>query len=277
MRARVRLQDVANRAGVSVKTVSNVVNGYVHVAADTRARVQAVLDETNYRPNLSARQLRTGRTGVIALALPELDNPYFAELTRFVVQAAEDRGWTVLVDQTDGLRSREQAVAHGIPAPPDRRTDPQPGRARRARPGRAVAGRHSPGAARGEAVCRTGGPRGDRQRGGRAYRHGAPRVPGQEARRGHRRPAEQQSGVGRRAPSPAWLGGGPGGGGTAGHSRAGRAGALLPAQRRIARPWRCSSNGTHRRTPCSASTTRWRWARCGRWPTAGDVFPRTSP
>lgn len=114
MRARVRLQDVANRAGVSVKTVSNVVNGYVHVAADTRARVQAVLDETNYRPNLSARQLRTGRTGVIALALPELDNPYFAELTRFVVQAAEDRGWTVLVDQTDGLRSREQAVSTGF-------------------------------------------------------------------------------------------------------------------------------------------------------------------
>ena len=41
---------------------------------------------------------------MIALALPELDNPYFAELTRFVVQAAEERGWTVLVDQTDGLR-----------------------------------------------------------------------------------------------------------------------------------------------------------------------------
>src|SRR6187431_2085604 len=56
-----------------------------------------------YRPNLSARGLRTGRTGVIALALPELDNPYFAELTGFVVQAAEEKGWTVLVDQTDGL------------------------------------------------------------------------------------------------------------------------------------------------------------------------------
>src|SRR6476620_8489145 len=61
---RVRLQDVADQAGVSVKTVSNVVNGYIHVAAETRARVQAVIDETGYRPNLSARQLRTGRTGV---------------------------------------------------------------------------------------------------------------------------------------------------------------------------------------------------------------------
>jgi DNA-binding LacI/PurR family transcriptional regulator len=111
---RVRLRDVADRAGVSVKTVSNVVNGFVHVAPDTRARVQGVLDEMGYRPNLSARGLRTGRTGVIALALPELDNPYFAELTGFVVQAAEDMGWTVLVDQTDGLRERELLVASGI-------------------------------------------------------------------------------------------------------------------------------------------------------------------
>jgi DNA-binding LacI/PurR family transcriptional regulator len=111
---RVRLRDVADRAGVSVKTVSNVVNGYVHVAPETRSRVQAVLDEMGYRPNLAARHLRTGRTGVIALALPELDNPYFAELTGFVVQAAEEHGWTVLVDQTDGLRDREMLVASGI-------------------------------------------------------------------------------------------------------------------------------------------------------------------
>lgn len=111
---RVRLRDVADRAGVSVKTVSNVVNGYVHVAPATRSRVQSVLDEMGYRPNLAARHLRTGRTGVIALALPELDNPYFAELAGFVVQAAEEHGWTVLVDQTDGERDRELLVASGI-------------------------------------------------------------------------------------------------------------------------------------------------------------------
>ncbi len=111
---KVRLRDVADRAGVSVKTVSNVVNGYVHVAPATRSHVQALLDEMGYRPNLSARSLRVGRTGVIALALPELDNPYFAELARFVVQAAEENGWTVLVDQTDGLRERELLVAAGF-------------------------------------------------------------------------------------------------------------------------------------------------------------------
>jgi DNA-binding LacI/PurR family transcriptional regulator len=111
---RVRLRDVADHAGVSVKTVSNVVNNYVHVSSDTRRRVQASLDELNYRANLSARSLRQGRSGVIALAVPALDMPYFAELTRCVVHEAEQLGYTVLVDQTDGLREREAVVATGI-------------------------------------------------------------------------------------------------------------------------------------------------------------------
>jgi DNA-binding LacI/PurR family transcriptional regulator len=103
-----RLQDVAHRAGVSVKTVSNVVNGYTHVAAGTRDRVQEALTELAYRPNLTARNLRRGRSGLVALALPELDFPYFAELARHVVEAARDVGWTVLLDQTDGQAEREK-------------------------------------------------------------------------------------------------------------------------------------------------------------------------
>lgn len=109
-----RLKDVAQRAGVSVKTVSNVVNGYPHVRPATRARVEQAITELNYRPNLSARNLRKGRTGVIALAVPELDLPYFAELARHVVTAAGRHDWTVLIDQTSGAREREQVVATGI-------------------------------------------------------------------------------------------------------------------------------------------------------------------
>ncbi|MFC4106712.1 LacI family DNA-binding transcriptional regulator [Micromonospora zhanjiangensis] len=109
-----RLKDVAERAGVSVKTVSNVVNGYLHVRPDTRARVQEAIAELNYRPNLSARNLRRGRTGVIALAVPELDLPYFAELARHVVTAAAERGWTVLIDQTGGSHEQERMVVAGI-------------------------------------------------------------------------------------------------------------------------------------------------------------------
>jgi DNA-binding LacI/PurR family transcriptional regulator len=110
----VTLRDVALHAGVSVKTVSNVVSGYVHVRPETRERVEAALSELNYRPNLSARSLRRGRSGVIALAVPALDMPYFAELASAVVEAAAERGWTVLVDQTDGDRDRELAIGRGL-------------------------------------------------------------------------------------------------------------------------------------------------------------------
>jgi DNA-binding LacI/PurR family transcriptional regulator len=104
------LKDVAERAGVSIKTVSNVVNGYAFVSTATRARVEQAIQETGYRPNLGARNLRKGRTGFIVLAVPELDNPYFAELTGLMIAAAHQRHWTVLIEQTQGSREREQAV-----------------------------------------------------------------------------------------------------------------------------------------------------------------------
>ena len=108
------LKDVAARAGVSIKTVSNVVNGYVHVAPATRARVQAAIDALGYVPNMAARQLRSGRSGVIALAVPELQSPYFAEIAGLIVQAAERRFWTVLIDQTDGQAERERNLVAGL-------------------------------------------------------------------------------------------------------------------------------------------------------------------
>ena len=55
-----RLRDVADLAGVSMKTVSNVVHGHPHVRPETRRRVQAAIDETGYRPQLAAQHLRTG-------------------------------------------------------------------------------------------------------------------------------------------------------------------------------------------------------------------------
>ncbi|MBO3748503.1 LacI family DNA-binding transcriptional regulator [Streptosporangiaceae bacterium NEAU-GS5] len=111
-----RLKDVAERAGVSIKTVSNVVNGYPHVSPETRLRVEAAIAELRYRPNLSARNLRQGRSGVIALALPDLAIPYFAELATRVIAAADQRGWTVLIDQTQGDRAKERLVVSGIRA-----------------------------------------------------------------------------------------------------------------------------------------------------------------
>jgi DNA-binding LacI/PurR family transcriptional regulator len=109
----VRLQDVAEHAGVSVRTVSNVVNGFRYVAPTTRARVQASIDSLGYRPNLAARTLRRGRTGLLALVVPEIDSPYFSDLAARTVRTAEAAGWTVLIDQTDGDVDRERRLLHG--------------------------------------------------------------------------------------------------------------------------------------------------------------------
>ncbi|KOV85530.1 LacI family transcriptional regulator [Nocardia sp. NRRL S-836] len=104
------LKDVARLAGVSVKTVSNVVNGYSFVKPDNRRRVEEALAATGYRPNLGARNLRRGRTGSIALVLPELSIPYFAELAGLVIAAAQEHEWNVLIEQTFGTLSGERSA-----------------------------------------------------------------------------------------------------------------------------------------------------------------------
>jgi DNA-binding LacI/PurR family transcriptional regulator len=104
------LSEVAARAGVSVRTVSNVVNDYPHVSNATRTRVRQALEELGYRPNLAARQLRRGHTGLIGLVVPEIASPYFGELASAVVAAAAERGWTVLIDETGGDAERERLL-----------------------------------------------------------------------------------------------------------------------------------------------------------------------
>lgn len=108
-----RLRDVAEAAGVSIRTVSNVVNDYPHVKPEVRSRVREAIEELGYRPNLAARQLRRGRTGLIALAVPDLQVPYFAELAGHVLDEAERRGLTLLIEQTGGDKRRETVLARG--------------------------------------------------------------------------------------------------------------------------------------------------------------------
>ena len=108
MRATVR--DVAALAGVSPKTVSNVINGGVVVRPDTRERVEQALEQLDYVPNLSARGLRNGRSGAIALTLPEMSSAYSAELARWFVELARDRDWVVQLDQTAADPERERQL-----------------------------------------------------------------------------------------------------------------------------------------------------------------------
>ncbi|XBH21549.1 LacI family DNA-binding transcriptional regulator [Jonesiaceae bacterium BS-20] len=107
------LRDVAILAGVSNKTVSNVVNGSAPVRPETKARVESAIAELGYRPNLAARTLRAGRTGVIGLAVPDLSYSYFAELASAVLEVARDAGYVVLIEQTGGNRQDEIAFLTG--------------------------------------------------------------------------------------------------------------------------------------------------------------------
>ncbi|MFB7652773.1 MULTISPECIES: LacI family DNA-binding transcriptional regulator [unclassified Streptomyces] len=112
--ARPRIKDVARHAGVSEKTVSNVINDYAHVSDRTRRVVRDSIEQLGYRVNLAGRHLRKGRTGIIALVVPELDIPYFAELARHVIREAEERSLTVLIHQSGADRAHELAALAGF-------------------------------------------------------------------------------------------------------------------------------------------------------------------
>ncbi len=104
---RATMKDVAALAGVSAKTVSNVVTGAFTVSEDTRTRVEQAMRQLDFVPNLSARGMRTGRSGTIALALPDLATAYSAELVHSIVAAAHQRGLAVLVEETALAPERE--------------------------------------------------------------------------------------------------------------------------------------------------------------------------
>lgn len=109
----VTLQDVAAVAGVSIKTVSNVVRGYQHVRPSTRARVQQAIDELGYLPHSTARRLATGRTGMVAFALPAIEAPYFAELAALMSTEVDGFDYRLLIEQTTGGLEEERAVLRG--------------------------------------------------------------------------------------------------------------------------------------------------------------------
>jgi DNA-binding LacI/PurR family transcriptional regulator len=102
---------------VSAKTVSNVVNGTGMVSAEVRDRVLAAVDELGYRPNLAARQLRTGSSGLVALTMPDLRQPYFAEFASSFCAAAQRRGLRVIVGQTHGELAAERLACEGAGMP----------------------------------------------------------------------------------------------------------------------------------------------------------------
>ena len=105
----VSVKDVAAAAGVSVGTVSNVLNRPEKVAAETVTRVQSAIERLGFVRNDAARQLRVGRSRAIGLVVLDTANPFFAEVARGAEERAAAEGLAVLLGNSDHLRDREDA------------------------------------------------------------------------------------------------------------------------------------------------------------------------
>src|SRR3954468_18793281 len=107
------MRQVAERAGVSAKSVSRVINNDRYVSADVRRRVERAIAELSYVPNALARTFRAGRDAAIGVAIPDLSDPFFATLTREVEQIARSRGVAVFITSLgrDGAEERGRGEA----------------------------------------------------------------------------------------------------------------------------------------------------------------------
>jgi DNA-binding LacI/PurR family transcriptional regulator len=109
-RGRVTIEDVAARAGVHAATVSRTLNRPELVAPATRERIEAVVAELDFVPNRAARGLITGRTGNLAVIVPDITNPHFAALVRSAGRAARDADVQLLLVDT-GEHAEEEVRA----------------------------------------------------------------------------------------------------------------------------------------------------------------------
>lgn len=101
------VKDIAAAVGVSVSTVSNVLNDRPNVGRANRQRVLRVVKQLGYRPNRAAQAMRTGRTRAIGLVLPDLTNPFFPELAQAVENTARSLGLLVCLIDSQGSTQGE--------------------------------------------------------------------------------------------------------------------------------------------------------------------------
>src|ERR1700732_1745376 len=110
------LKELAARAKVHPSPVSPVANNApgLRIAPVTRARIEALLRETEYRPNGVARGLKLRQTLVFAVVIPDITNPFFGALFRGIEDGAAPRGYQVLLCNTDGSPDRQSAHLHSL-------------------------------------------------------------------------------------------------------------------------------------------------------------------
>jgi LacI family transcriptional regulator len=108
--AEVTLREVAREAGVSVSTVSRVLNDRPFVRSEVRERVMLVTRELGYRPDVAARSMRTGTTGVVALVVSDISNPLFATIAKSADEALSPRGYSLMVANSSNDPAHEEEL-----------------------------------------------------------------------------------------------------------------------------------------------------------------------
>jgi LacI family transcriptional regulator len=114
MSRRVTMADVAREAGVSMMTVSRVINNKEGISDSTRSRIQEVIDQLGYRPSNIARGLVTKQTGTLGLVVPDNANPFFSEVARGAEHVAYENGYNVFLCNTEEDKQRELTVLRSL-------------------------------------------------------------------------------------------------------------------------------------------------------------------
>ena len=110
----VTIYDVAREAGVSMATVSRVVNGNKNVKENTRKKVLEVIDRLDYRPNAVARGLASKRTTTVGVVIPDITNTYFAALAKGIDDIAEMYKYNIVLANSDDDDEKEVAVVNTL-------------------------------------------------------------------------------------------------------------------------------------------------------------------
>jgi len=97
----VRMKDIARDLGVSVVTVSKVLRNHSDISEETRERVLARIKELDYRPNMAARSLVTGRTYLVGLVVPSLLHPFFAEIAKSLSEMLREQGYYLIISSSE--------------------------------------------------------------------------------------------------------------------------------------------------------------------------------
>lgn len=102
------IQVVAKQAGVSVATVSRVINNPKLVKADTRLKVQRIIEELKYEPSVLGRNLRTAKSKLLLTLIPSISNPFYTEIINGIENAAIEQGYNILLCETGSNPEREK-------------------------------------------------------------------------------------------------------------------------------------------------------------------------